>query len=291
MNLATATGTVRAGMAGGGQLRWVSVELRDVVAEARERLDLSPVAAAALGRSLAGAALLMRRAAKPPRRLLLEIRGDGPLGQILAEVGDDGGLRGTVAEPRVWHHTTETGKLDVGAAVGVGMMGVRYEYEQHHHQSRTELISGEIVDDLAHFLFQSEQAQCAIVAGVLTDLHAERLIAAAGGILVEALPGATDEVLAALEANIAKVPAPSRVLAEAGLDMLESMVLAGLHPQHLETQSLIYRCRCSRERFLTQLALLGSEDRATLLEDEQVRVSCNFCGSEYQLDRREIEGN
>lgn len=286
------TGIIRTGLAADGQLRWYAVELRDLLAEVRERLDLSPVATAALGRCLTGAALLLRRAAKPPVRLLLEIRGDGPLGQILAEASEDGSLRGTVAEPRTEHLSTATGKLDVGAAVGRGMLGVRYEYDKHHHQSRVELVSGEIVEDLAHFLFQSEQAQCALVAGVLTEPHLERLVAGAGGILVEALPGATEAILAQLEANVAKVPAPSRMLATAGLEGLEAALLDGLGPSLLEQGGLVYRCRCSRDRFLTQLALLGEADRADLLEDEdEVVASCNFCGSEYRLSRVEIEGN
>ena len=106
------------------------------------------------------------------------------------------------------------------------------------------------------------------------------------------MPGASDAVLARLEANIARVPSPSRVLAQAGLDTLEALLLADLDPSFSDERELAYRCRCSRDRFLTQLALLNDTDRADLLaDDEKVVAECHFCGTEYHLTRLEIEGS
>ncbi|HTQ80215.1 MAG TPA: Hsp33 family molecular chaperone HslO, partial [Thermoanaerobaculia bacterium] len=206
-------GSLQLGLAGDGSLRWAVANVTELVEEARDRLDLSPVAAAALGRCLAGAALLLRLASKTPTRLLLEIRGDGPLGRVLAEADQEGNLRGMVGNPHVDVPPTPAGKLDVGRAVGRGTLRVLREHEGgSSYHSQVALVSGEIGEDVAHYLAQSEQSRTAVLLGVLAKPHG---VAAAGGMIVEVLPGAPEGTVSQLERNIASIPGVSH-LVEAG---------------------------------------------------------------------------
>src|SRR4051812_20393262 len=205
-----APGLLQLGMAGEGALRWAVADVTEVVEEARGRLDLSPVAAAALGRCLAGAALLLRLATKTPTRLVLEIRGDGPLGRVIAEADQEGNLRGMVGDPHVDVPPTPAGKLAVGRAVGKGMLRVLREHEGGgSYHSQVELVSGEIGEDVAHYLKQSEQSRSAVLLGVLAKPFG---VAAAGGMIVEVLPGAPEETIARLEQNIAGIPGVSHLV-------------------------------------------------------------------------------
>jgi molecular chaperone Hsp33 len=268
------------GLAGDGALRWALVDLTDVVQEARDRRDLGPVATAALGRSMAGAALLLRLATKTPSRLVLEVRGDGPILRVLAEADKDGNLRGLVGDERVDVPHYDNGKLAVGRAVGKGFLRVLREFEGGGgYHSQVELVSGEIGDDVAHYLAQSEQARSAVLLGVLGKPSG---VAAAGGMIVEVLPGAGDEVIDKLEKNIAGIRGISELLEQGGTAHVVETVLAGLDREVKEVSPLRYRCRCSRERLLQHLVMLTEEDREYLRrEDGTIDADCVFCGTHY----------
>ena len=282
-----ARGTLALGSAGGGGLRWGIADLSSVVEEARARLDTSPVAAAALGRVLAGAALLLRLAPRSPSRLLLEVKGDGPLGQVLAEADDQGGLRGTVAQPQLELPRRDDGKLAVAGAVGSkGTLRVRREYAGGSYHSEVELVSGEIAKDLAHYLEQSEQTQSAVLLGVLVRPQG---VTAAGGMIVEVAPGADEAVLATLEGNLASVVSFSRLLADTGADGVLAQVLAGLEPETRQRCELAYRCRCNRARLQRYLAALAAADAEALFAGEEtVSAECSFCGARYSFRRGEM---
>lgn len=287
---AGASGTLQTGLAGGGALRWAAADLTGVVEEARDRLDLSPVAAAALGRSLAGAALLLRLATKTPSRLVVEIRGDGPLGRVIAEADPEGNLRGMVGDPRVIVPDYPNGKLAVGSAVGKGMLRVLREHAGGgSYHSQVELVSGEISEDVAHYLAQSEQRHSAVLLGVLAR---PRGVAAAGGMIVEVLPGAPEEVIDRLERNILGVPGVSHLVEAGGSAHVAETLLAGLDREVRESRPLRYRCRCSRERLLHHLALLPPEDRDALFaEDGTIEADCVFCGSRYRYTLEDLAAN
>jgi len=284
------SGTLQTGLAGGGALRWAAADLTGVVEEARGRLDLSPVAAAALGRSLAGAALLLRLAAKTPSRLVVEIRGDGPLGRVIAEADPEGNLRGMVGDPRVVVPDYPNGKLAVGSAVGKGMLRVLREHVGGgSYHSQVELVSGEISEDVAHYLAQSEQRHSAVLLGVLARPSG---VAAAGGMIVEVLPGAPEEVIDRLERNILGVPGVSQLVEAGGSGHVVETLLAGLDREIRESRPLRYRCRCSRERLLHHLALLPPEDRDHLFaEDGTIEADCVFCGSKYRYTLDDLAAN
>ena len=280
-------GLLQLGLAGDGALRWAVADVTRIVEEARERLDLSPVAAAALGRCLAGAALLLRLATKAPNRLLLEIRGDGPLGRVLAEADQEGNLRGMVSHPHVDVPNTPEGKLAVGRAVGKGTLRVLREHEGGaSYHSQVALVSGEIGDDVAHYLEQSEQSRSAVLLGVLAKPYG---VAAAGGMIVEVLPGAPEGTLARLEKNIAGIPGVSHLVEAGGSGNVIDTLLAGLDREVRETQALRYRCRCNRERLLEHLVLLADDDRDHLRgEDGTIEADCAFCGSKYLYTPAEL---
>lgn len=280
-------GTLEAGMAAGGALRWAAVDLTSPLEFIRRRRDLSPVSAAALGRSLAGAAMLLRASSKTPLRLVLEIRGDGPLGKVMAEAEPNGNLRGLVGEPRVDLPPYADGKLAVGQAVGQGVLQVLREYAGGgRYHSQVELVSGEIGADLAHYLRQSEQTPSAVLVGVLTRPEG---VAAAGGILIEAMPNTPDEVVAHLERNLASSREVSRLLEVGGVEALKRSALAGLDAQLLESEGVRYHCRCSRERLLGHLLALSREQLEELdIGNEVAQAVCGFCGEVYYFQPSEL---
>jgi molecular chaperone Hsp33 len=291
----TAQGTLEAGLAGGGALRWAVADITEVMEETRGRFDLWPVPAAALGRCLAGAALLQRLSTKTPSRLLLEVRGDGPILRVLAEADDAGNLRGLMGDGQVQVPDWPGGKLGVGRAVGKGYLRVLREYEQgSSYHSQVELVSGEIGEDVAYYLSQSEQTRSAVLLGVLGKPSG---VAAAGGMLVEVMPGAPEETVARLEANIAGIRGISHLIEEGGADHVVEQVLAGLDREVKEIRPLRYRCRCSRERLLERLRLLPPDDRAYLrgglaaeraAGDDAIEADCSFCGARYRFTPDEL---
>jgi molecular chaperone Hsp33 len=283
---ALAEGVLRLGMAGGGGLRWAAADLSAVIETSRARLDLSPVAAAALGRCLTASALLLRLSAKTPTRLVVEVKGDGPLRRVIAEADDAGNLRGMVGDPRAQVEHTAEGKLAVGRAVGRGMLRVLREQDGGSYQSQVELVNGEIGEDLAHYLDQSQQIRSAVLLGVLARPHG---VAAAGGMIVEVVPGASPEALERLAANVAAAGGVSRLVERGGVERVLGTVLEGLGPRQIEERTLHYRCRCSRERLGRHLALLAEEDVAPLrLDDGSIEADCVFCASRYRFAPGEV---
>ena len=265
--LPTNEGVLESGIAGGGFLRWAAADVTEPLRQVTVRRDLSPVAAAALGRSLAAVAMMRRLSSKRATRLHFEIRGDGPLGLLLAEADADGNLRGAVAEPRVDVPNWSNGKLAVGRAVGRGRLRVvRREPDGSWHDSQVELVSGEIGDDLAHFLEQSEQTRSAVLVGVLTR---PGMVAAAGGLIVQTLPGVPDEVIDRLESNIIRQTGVSGLVEHGSISTIEEVLLAGLDPKVLQHESLRYHCRCDRGRLLSQLSRMVADDLDFMSDEDQ----------------------
>ncbi|QQR72480.1 MAG: Hsp33 family molecular chaperone HslO [Holophagales bacterium] len=272
------------GLAGLGDVRWAVADLGGVVEEARRRHDLSPIAASALGRTMSGAALLMFLSTKAWERMVVDVRGDGPLGKVTAEIDASGNLRGLVGEPRV--ESADGERLSIAAAVGKGLLRVRREGPRGAHESQVELATGEIGLDLAHYLEQSEQTSSAVMLGVLARSEG---VAAAGGMIVELMPAAREEHVAALERNIAALGGVSPLLERSGVAGLVEAVLAGLDREILGEQELRFRCRCRRDELRQRLATLPEDDRASLA-DEQGRLvaECAYCAARYVFSTTEL---
>lgn len=283
-------GQLEVGLAAEGHLRWAAVDLTPVVEEARRRLDLGPVPAIAFGRCAAAATMLLRLAEKTPRRLEVDVRGDGPVGRVLVEARSDGGVRGLVGNA---HATGSEGAEDyrVGPAVGRGLLRVRrYEagggaYESPY-ESQVELVTGEIGTDIAHYLEQSEQRRSAVLVGVLAQ---PRGIASAGGMIIEALPGASHRLIDEVEAHLSTLESVSRMFERAGLGGAVAEVLGAWQPRTIERRTVAYRCTCNRARLQSQLQSLSHEDLADLVDASAILTAeCAYCGEHYRFALAEL---
>ena len=278
------SGILELGVAAHGDLRWAAVDVAAPLEEVRRRLDLSPLAAVALGRSLSAAALLLRFTTKNPGSLLLEVLGDGPLGKVQAEVNSEGHLRGTVGDVHI--ATPEDGDLSLAAAVGSGLLRVTQESSRGNYSSHVKLVSSEIGTDVAHFLEQSQQIRSAVLLGVLPCPDG---IAAAGGVLIEAFPGVPEETLAQLEKNIEEIGGVGSELARGGMPGLRDALLRGFDRDDLESHELRYLCRCSSGRLRESLQSLERQQLEEVADaNGQCVAVCAFCGEEYRFALDEL---
>jgi molecular chaperone Hsp33 len=279
-------GCLEVGLAADGELRWAAADVTSPVEEARRRLDLAPVPAIAFGRCAAAAAMLLRLAEKAPRKLEVDVRGDGPVGRVLAEARSDGGVRGLVHNAQA---TGSDGDRDyrVGPAVGRGMLRVRrLEEGGASYESQVELVTGEIGADVAHYLEQSEQRRSAVMLGVLVERAG---VASAGGLIIEALPDASDRLITQVERHLATIDSVSRLLNRAGLAGVVSQVLGTWSPRTIERRGVAYRCTCSRSRLASQLQTLSQEDLAEVLDDDgTLAAECAYCGEVYRFGLGEL---
>ncbi|MGI9952388.1 Hsp33 family molecular chaperone HslO [Moorellaceae bacterium AZ2] len=273
--------------AGEGVLALVA-RTTDLVERARNLHNTSPTATAALGRLLTGAAL-MSATLKEGQSVTLRITGDGPLGSLVA-VARPGRVKGYVGEPQVDLPLKGEGKLDVGRAVGRGTLYVVKDLGlKEPYVGSVELVSGEIGEDLAYYFSSSEQKPSAVGLGVRVEPGGK--VGAAGGYLLQLLPGAQEGIAEALENNVREAGAVSRLLAQ-GLtpeDILR-LLLQGLSFKMHEYQPLQFACECSRERLREILLALGEEELERLLAEQGgAEAVCAFCNRVYRFGRDEVE--
>lgn len=278
-------GVLIAGLAADEWLRWTAVDITGPLAEARGLRDLSPVAATALGRALSGAALLFRHALRTPERLRLTVRGDGLLGEVVAEISADR-FRGRVGNPRLANVHFGQRRRRLGDAVGTGRLEVTRENSRGAFHSQSDLVTGEIGSDLAHYLLQSEQTRSVLAVGEMLNPDG---IDAAGGYLIEVLPGAPEEVVATLEQNLAAAPAWSECLSVHGLEAALASMLTGLDFSVREQDALEYRCGCNRQAVLARLQALPEVDRLELQQATALVAACEYCGTEHAFEAGELE--
>ena len=271
-----------------GGVRAVALVGTALVREAARRHATSPTATTALGRALMGGVLLA--VVSPEEETLqLQFRGDGPLGPLTVIADASGGVRGFAARPQA-AVPARAGRVDVGSAVGRGKLSVVRSHPswRQPYTGIVELTSGEIADELARYLAFSEQRRSAVALGLLLDRegHCE----AAGGWLVEALPGAAEEEIAQLEANTHALAHPSEAIrGGAGADALLERLLAGLGARGLARANPRFVCGCSRERAIHAAGLLGREEALELaMEASGLEVRCEFCAERYVLRAEDL---
>ena len=273
-----------------GYAKAVAVTTTDIVERARQIHKMLPTATAALGRLLTAASMMGNMQKVENGSITLQIKGGGPLGTVLAVSDARGNVRGYVQNPQVSILEKYRGKLDVGAAVGTnGMLTVIRDLQMKEpYVGSVELVSGEIAEDITEYFVQSEQTPTACALGVLVDT--DQTVRAAGGYLVQLLPGAPDSVIDRIEAGIQKAGAVTSML-DRGLSaqaMLET-VLEGLDLEILETTPVSYQCYCSRDRVVSTLISLGKEElRKIVDEKENIHIECQFCDTIYDFTPGEI---
>ncbi len=274
-----------------GFVKAAAVSTRILTERARTIHRTLPVATAALGRALAAASMMGNALKDDGASVTLQFRGGGPLGPVLAISDNLGNVRGTVGDPSVDLPLRPDGKLDVGAAVGTeGTLTVIRDLKMKEpYVGSVALLSGEIADDLAAYFVESEQIPSACGLGVLVDR--DQSVRAAGGYLIQLLPGAGEDVISRVEGGVLAAGAVTKLLE--GNDDPEKMlrtILSDFDVEILETSPIAYRCDCSRDRMRRALLSLGPQELRTILEsDGQADLSCRFCGSHQLFDRKELE--
>ncbi len=272
-----------------GFVKISAVTARDMVERARQIHGLSPTASAALGRTLCAASMLGELMKEDDASLTIRINGGGPIGSIIAVSDSDGCTRGYVTNPEADLPTRADGKLDVGGLVGRdGMLTLSRDLGlKEPYIGSVELVTGEIAEDLAQYMVESEQIPAAVGLGVLVDT--DKSIKAAGGFIVQLMPGAPEELITKLEDNIFMMDQLTTVLDEDGIDAVIGQVLLGLDPQEAERRPVEYRCSCSRERVAQALRSCGeAELREMAAEGRDVEVSCQFCDKVYSFTPGEL---
>lgn len=272
-----------------GFVKISAVTARGVVERAREIHGLSPTASAALGRTLCGASMLGELMKEDDASLTIRVNGGGPVGSVIAVSDNGGNVRGYVTEPKADLPLRGDGKLNVGGLVGTnGMLTLSRDIGlKEPYVGSTELVTGEIAEDLAQYMVESEQIPSAVGLGVLVDT--DRTIKAAGGFIVQLMPGAPEELITKLEENIFVMDQLTTALAEDGVDEAVRQVLKGLDYETVMRVPVEYRCNCSRERVEQALESCGREELLDMAATgEETEVSCQFCDKIYRFSPSEL---
>ena len=260
-----------------------------LVERAREIHDTTPVATAALGRTLTATAIMGSQLKTDDGSVTVQVKGNGPLGTIVC-VGDaDGWVRGYLQNPGCELPLRADGKLDVGGGVGRGyLMAIKDIGLKDPITGTVALVNGEIAEDLTRYFAESEQIPSACALGVLVDT--DRTVKCAGGWLVQLMPGVKDADIDRLEVNLSKIE-PMTTMLDKGmtLEQIVQAVLDGFAVDFLQTDPIGYRCACSREKVERALLSMGKDELSKMAEEqEKSEVTCQFCEKVYTFSRKEL---
>ena len=278
------------GMTMDGFVKMVAIRSTELVRRGAEIQKTSPNATAAFGRCLTAASMMGNMQKVENGSMTLQIRGGGPIGTITVVSDPAGNVRGTVTEPNVPLVEKFPGKLDVGATVGTdGTITIIRDLQMKEpYIGSTQLVSGEIGDDVTAYFVQSEQTPTACALGVLVDRDCS--VKVAGGYLVQLLPGAPDEVIDAVEAGIKRAGAVTKML-ESGMTPEEILteVCGDLGVLFFENEPVCYKCYCDRHRVEAALISIGREELAGIMQEGKTfPVECQFCDTVYRFTPEDI---
>lgn len=267
-------------------VRIYAITTKNLVQEAADRHHTSHLATAALGRAMSGA-LMLAATMKDGERILLKLKGDGPLGEVVAEAQGTS-VRGYVGEPDVFM-PLKNGKLDIGGALGQGTITLtRYLQNGESFTGHAELADGEIATDITNYLYMSEQTPSSVALGVLVDKDGKVL--AAGGYFIQAMPGCDEEVLEKLGNNVAVTPYVTQLL-ELGYtpEKIIEVLARGLEFDIKESMPVKFSCECSKDKILNMLAALSQDDIDYLTEQPDTEVHCQYCNKVYHFTSEELK--
>lgn len=272
------------------QVRAYAVCSTDTVGEAQRRHQTWPTASAALGRTIS-AAVMMGSMLKGEENLTVKVEGDGPLGPILVDANAKGHVRGYVTHPQVHFDLNEHGKLDVRRAVGAsGFLSVVKDIGlRDYFTGQVPIVSGELGEDFTYYFVKSEQVPSSVGVGVL--VNPDNTILAAGGFIIQLMPGTEEETITEIENRLKVIPPISKLI-EKGLnpeEILEELLGKG-NVRFLERQPVSFTCTCSKERFAAAIVGLGKEEITDMIEtDGKAEAQCHFCNEMYQYSKEELE--
>lgn len=274
-----------------GQIRAMAVRSTEAVAEAQKRHDTWRAATAALGRTMS-ASLMLGAMHKNDEKLTVKVQGNGPIGAIVVDVDAKGNVKGYPKNPYVNLPANAQGKIDVRGAVGTdGFISVIKDLGlKEPVTGQVPLVSGELAEDFTYYLANSEQVPSAVGLSVLVDNEKDDCVKAAGGFMIQVMPGATEETIIEIEKRIADIPMVSKLL-DAGESPEEILyrLLGKENVTILEKSPVQFYCDCSKERFASAIITLGAKEIQEMIdEDHGAEAVCHFCGEKYHYDEEEL---
>ena len=272
------------------QVRAFAVTSRDLVEEARDRHDLSPVVTAALGRLMTGACLMGSMLKGEKDVLTLQISGDGPVGGMTVTADSRGNVKGYANRPQAMMPPNAQGKLDVGGVIGAGYLHVIKDMGMKDpYASRVALQTGEIADDLTYYFAASEQVPSCVALGILMERN--NTVKQAGGFIIQLMPFAQEEVIRKLEENVAGLKSVTTLLEEGNTpEQILSLLLGDMGLEITEKTPVRFWCGCSKERVEKVLYSLKKEDLQEMAEEgKDVELHCHFCNTNYAFTADELK--
>ncbi|MEP9853571.1 Hsp33 family molecular chaperone HslO [Staphylococcus aureus] len=278
------------GLAYGGQIRAYGALTTESVQEAQTRHYTWPTASAALGRTMT-ATVMMGAMLKGDQKLTVTVDGKGPIGKIIADADAKGNIRGYVMNPQTHFPLNDMGKLDVSRAVGKdgALTVVKDVGMKDYFSGSSELVSGELGDDFTYYFAKSEQVPSSVGLGVL--VNPDNTIKAAGGFLIQVMPGADEETVDKLENAINQMTPVSKLI-DKGLTPEEILfeILGEENVQILENLPARFDCNCGHDKFLTAIKGLGEAEIQDMIDkDHGAEAECHFCRSKYDFSEEELQ--
>lgn len=263
----------------------------DTVEEARAKHGLSPVASAALGRLLTGGAMMGSMLKNESDLLTLQIAGDGPIRNVVVTADASGNVKGFVGYPQVMLPPSKLGKLDVGGAIGNGVLTVIKDMGlKEPYAGQVELQTGEIAEDLTYYFATSEQVPSCVGLGVLMNRE-DATVAEAGGFIVQLMPFADDAVIEKLEENIKKIDSVTNMLRNGMTpEMILETLLEGLDIEITDRLPVRFHCNCDRDRIEKALISVGRKELQSMIDDgKPITMNCHFCNTDYTFSIEELK--
>ncbi len=276
--------------AANGQIRAFAATTRELVEFARSAHNTSPVATAALGRLLTAGAMMGVMMKGEKDLLTIKIQGNGPIEGLTVTADSRGNVKGYAFNPQVMLPPNAQGKLDVGGALGIGVLSIIKDIGlKDPYVGQTELVTGEIAEDLTYYFATSEQTPSSVALGVL--MNKDNTVRQAGGFILQLLPGASEEVIDCLEKKLAEITSITALL-DAGStpEMILEHVLGQFGLEILDKLPAAFSCNCSRERIEKALISVGKKELQEMIDEgKTIEVNCHFCNKHYPVTVEELK--
>jgi molecular chaperone Hsp33 len=272
------------------QIRAFAATTKDLVEYARSIHETSPVATAALGRLLTAGAMMGSMMKGEEDILTLQIKGSGPIGGITVTANSKGTVKGYVYNPEVLIHANDKGKLDVGGAIGAGILSVIKDLGlKEPYTGQTHLVSGEIAEDIAYYYATSEQVPSVIALGVL--MNKDNTVRQAGGFIIQLMPFAEDAVIDRLEKKVSEITSITKLLdQEMSPEMILEHILGDFGLELMDKLPTAFECNCSKERVEKAIISIGQKEINEMIEEEKpIEANCHFCNTHYEFTVEELK--
>ncbi len=272
------------------QIRAFAATTRELVEYARSIHETSPVATAALGRLLTAGAIMGSMMKGEEDILTLQIKGSGPIGGLTVTANSKGTVKGYAYNPEVILHANDKGKLDVGGALGAGILSVIKDLGlKEPYTGQTHLVSGEIAEDIAYYYATSEQVPSVVALGVL--MNKDNTVKQAGGFIIQLMPFAEDAVIDRLEKKVNEITSITSLLdQEMSPEMILEHILGDFGLELMDKLPASFECNCTKKRVEKAIISIGQKEITEMIEEEKpIEVNCHFCNTHYHFSVEELK--